>query len=181
MSVLHQTQAWIEKFIIAYNLCPFAKVPFEKDQIRYVIIEGNNLENIIVQTFTECNFLLDTAPELVETSLIILPDALNDFYDYINVLNQMQDDLETLGLNGQVQFASFHPQYQFAGTDPDAPENFTNRSPFPMIHILRENSVQKAINLHPDTLEIPSKNIEVMNKIGIKGLNNLRNEIIGKN
>lgn len=178
---IHQTKQWISQFVIGYNLCPFAGPVFQKDQIRYVLVEGQAEEMLVNKTFRECLELLERDPAEVETVIIIHPEILTDFLDYLDVVGQMQEDLDRLGLAGVLQLATFHPDYQFAGTEPEDPENYTNRSPYPMIHILRENSVEKAINLHPDTKKIPQINIATMNKIGKEELKNRRNEIIRKN
>ncbi len=176
-----KTKEWIQQFVIGYNLCPFAAQPFHQDLIKYVVLRSKKLEDLVVSTFEECIKLYESEATEIETTLIIHPNVLLDFNDYNEVVGQMQEDLEALNFDGVVQLASFHPAYQFDGTNADDPENFTNRSPYPMIHILRENSVEKAIALHPDIENIPAENIKTMQTIGIKDLTKKRNEIIGKN
>ena len=178
---LHHTTAWIKDFVIQYQLCPFAAQPFQEDRIKYVLFEGSDVEALVEKTFLEALQLKEIDPKEVETTLIIHPIALIDFEDYISTVEQMQEDLEKIGLEGVVQLASFHPDYQFAETQRDDPENFTNRSPYPMIHLLREESVEKVITLYPDTENIPVENIKTMNKLGRVQLIHKRNEIIGKN
>lgn len=180
-NIISQTKSWIEQFVIGYNLCPFAAQPFHQDRIKYVLVGGEEVEPLVETVFQECIHLQDTDPMEVETTILIHPGILTDFEDYLAVLGQMQDDLEELQLEGVVQLATFHPDYQFAGTNQNDPENFTNRSPYPMIHILREESVEKAINSHSDTENIPLENIKTMNGIGREALILKRNEIIGKN
>lgn len=178
-SPLKKTASWIQTFVIGHNLCPFAARPFQEERIRYVLVEGTKLEQLVETTFTECLLLNEKESTEIETTIIVHPKLLEDFGDYMDVLAQMQEDLEQLNVAGILQLATFHPAYQFEGTQADDPENFTNRSPFPMIHILREDSVEKAIDLHPDTAKIPMENIEKMNRIGKESLIKQRNEIIG--
>lgn len=178
---INQTTSWIKTFVIGYNLCPFAAKPFNENRIKYVLVENGELEDLVERTFQECIALQNADPKLVETTLIIHPNVLSDFQEYIDVVEQMQEDLVKLNLEGDIQFASFHPQYQFAETNFDDPENFTNRSPVQMIHLLRGDSVEKAINLYPDTDKIPFNNIEKMNEIGVEILTKKRNDIIEKN
>lgn len=180
-NIISQTKSWIEQFVIGYNLCPFAVQPFQQDRIKYVLVEGEDIEGLVETVFRECVLLQDADPLKVETTILIHPGLLTDFEEYLAVVGQMQDDLEKLSLEGVVQLATFHPDYQFEGTRPEDPENFTNRSLYPMIHILREESVEKAINLYPDTEKIPQENIRTMNRIGRAELTRKRNEIIGKN
>jgi uncharacterized protein len=179
--IINQTKSWIEQFVIGYNLCPFAAQPFNQDRIKYVLVEGKDLEELVETTFQECLSLQKTDASEIETSILIHPEILTDFEEYLGVLEQMQDDLEKLDLEGVIQLATFHPDYQFAETRPEDAENFTNRSPYPMIHILREDSLEKVINLHPNTENIPQENIKTMNRIGTEELIRKRNEIIGKN
>jgi len=176
-----QTKSWIKQFVIAHNLCPFAGQPFAEELIKYVLIESEDIEVLVETTFLECIALKNISPSEIETTLIIHPNLLNDFDAYLGLVEQLQEDLHKLELEGIVQIASFHPEYQFDGTQLNDAENFTNRSPYPMIHILRENSVEKAINLHPNAEAIPSKNIETMNRLGRAELIRMRNEIIRTN
>jgi len=178
---LEKTASWIKEFVIGHHLCPFAARPFQDKHIRYVLVEGTDIETLVETTFRECLFLKESPSEDVETTVIVHPKILEDFTDYIDTVAQMQEDLEQLDLDGIIQLATFHPEYQFEGTGLDDPENFTNRSPYPMIHLLREESVEKAIALHPDTAQIPEQNIMKMNQIGKERLTKQRNEIIRKN
>ncbi len=178
---LKKTANWIDAFVIGYNLCPFAAKPFNEGKIKYVLEDTKDLGVLVEKTFLECVELQNIDPKIIETTVIVHPNILTDFHEYISVLVQMQEDLEKLELDGIIQLATFHPDYQFEDTDINDPENFTNRSPFPMIHILRENSVEKAIASHPNTEKIPHENIKTMNAIGAETLISKRNEIIGKN
>lgn len=180
-SVLQHTKTWVQSFVIGYGLCPFAMRPFQEDRIRYVLVEGSRVEELVEMTFKECLKLQNTTSEVLETTIIVHPNLLTDFLDYISIVEQMQEDLEQLNLDGIIQLATFHPAYQFAETEVDAPENFTNRSPYPMIHLLRAESVERAIAAHPDTAQIPVENIKMMNRIGHEQLIKQNNEIIGKN
>ncbi|PHN06468.1 DUF1415 domain-containing protein [Flavilitoribacter nigricans] len=160
MEYLKKTREWVRNFVIALNLCPFAAVPFRKDQIRIVLEESRDPEELADTLLRELDHLLRTDPKAVETTLIVHPNVLTDFLDYNDFLGVAEDILEEAGLNGILQLASFHPDYQFAGTPHDDPANYTNRSPFPMLHLLREESISKAVDNFPDPDRIPEVNVE---------------------
>jgi hypothetical protein len=170
-----KTRRWLANFVIGYNLCPFAKLPFQTDKIRYKVYEGDNLEQLALDLTDEILLLKSVPASEIETTLIIHPNVLNDFYDYNDFLEITDNILLQTGMTGELQIASFHPDYQFAETAHEDAENFTNRSPFPMLHLLREASVEKATTFYPDVEGIPERNIEKMRELGAKGLlkNNL--------
>ena len=139
------TKQWLADFVIGLNLCPFAQKPFSRDKIKYVLFEAND-EQALMQLFLEEAFSLSRSlPEEIETSLIIHPNCLSDFSSYLNFIQVLENLLVQGGLEGILQIASFHPDYQFAETKPEDVENYTNRSPYPMIHLLREESIEKAL------------------------------------
>jgi uncharacterized protein len=167
--ILSTTKAWLEKAVIGLNLCPFAKAVHVKNQIRYMISEATTSEVLLSKLINELKFLETSDPLEVETTLLIHPYVLTDFLDYNDFLDVADAALDDLGLVGIIQIASFHPQYQFAGTAPDDIDNFTNRSPFPILHLLRETSIERAVEAFPDAAQIFDKNIETLRRIGHKG------------
>lgn len=164
------TRNWVEQFVIALNLCPFAKKPALEGLIRFVVFEGEDPKALGEKLAEELLFLRDTDPEIAETTLLIHPHVLKDFEAYNDYLDVWEELLFGLELEGDLQIASFHPDYQFAGTDPGDPENYTNRSPFPMLHLIREASVSKAVDLYPDIEGIPTRNIARLNELGLEGI-----------
>lgn len=170
-----QTQAWINSFVIGLNLCPFAKHPFQKDTIRYVLCEVETQEALLEKLYEEL-ILLQKTPS-TETSLIIHPNVLQDFGDYNEFLAIAEALLDDLELEGIVQIASFHPDYQFADAATDAVENYTNRAPYPMLHLLREASVTQAIEHYPDVDSIPEQNIANLRRLGISTIKSRLNEL----
>jgi uncharacterized protein len=167
--ILSTTKAWLEKAVIGLNLCPFAKAVHVKNQIRYMISEATTSEVLLSKLINELKFLETSDPLEVETTLLIHPYVLTDFLDYNDFLDVADAALDDLGLVGIIQIASFHPQYQFAGTAPDDIDNFTNRSPFPILHLLRETSIERAVEAFPDAAQIFDKNIETLRRIGHEG------------
>lgn len=163
------TCAWIERAVIGLNLCPFAKVVYVKRQIRYVVSDAQTPAALLVDLELELRTLTQTDPAVVDTTLLIHPQALADFLAYNEFLDVAETAVERLGLMGVIQIASFHPQYQFAGTASDDVTNYTNRSPYPMLHLLREASVGQALAAVPEAKDIPHRNIETMRRLGVAG------------
>ena len=159
------TRQWLEEVVIGLNLCPFARREYEGERIRFAICAEQNPEDLILSFAKELE-RLEREPAL-ETTLLIFPNALADFFDFLELLDMAQAWLDTQGLEGIYQLASFHPRYQFEGTAPNDPSNYTNRSPWPMLHILREASVEKAVAAHPDTNAIPARNIDLAQEKGL--------------
>jgi uncharacterized protein len=170
MDEISITREWVEQFVIGLNLCPFAKKPALEGRIRYVLFEGKDPKALGELLAKELLFLQATDPAVVETTLLIHPCALRDFADYNDYLEVWDELLVGLDLEGDIQVASFHPDYQFEGTHPNDPENYTNRSPFPMLHLIREASVERAVDLYPDIDAIPERNIARLNELGIVGI-----------
>jgi uncharacterized protein len=163
------TQAWLEKAVIGLNLCPFAKAVHLKRQIRYVVSAAGDEESLLADLQRELRFLAEADAQQLETTLLIHPGVLGDFPDYNDFLDIADAAVAELGLDGEIQVASFHPAYQFAGTEADDIENFSNRAPFPTLHLLRESSVDKAVAAFPDAADIYQRNIETLQRLGHAG------------
>ena len=163
------TRIWLEKAVIGLNLCPFAKAVHVKQQIRYVVSQACTVEELLEDLMIELRFLATVDAEVVETSLLIHPQVLTDFLDYNDFLEVADVALEEVELDGELQIASMHPQYQFADTEPDDITNYTNRSPYPTLHLLREVSIDEAVAAFPEAEMIFEKNIETMKRLGHEG------------
>ena len=155
---------WLEAFVIELNLCPFAKKEFKKNRIRFVVSEANTEEMLLIDLWDELQFLHSS--EDIETSLLIHPSVLQKFDRYNQFLDLADQVLIEMNMEGLYQVASFHPDYQFADSEQDGVENFTNRSPYPLLHLLREESVEKAIANYDNAAMIPVDNIALMRKLG---------------
>ena len=169
-----ETRAWVERVVIGLKLCPFAPAPALKGLIRYATSEVETPEALLEDLATELQHLVASPPEEVETTLLVHPQVLQDFHDFNDFLEIADEALRMWGLEGEIQIASFHPQYQFAGTDPDDIGNATNRSPYPMLHLLREQSIARAVDAFGDTRSISAANLETLEKLGPAGLAALR-------
>ncbi|MFG1495540.1 DUF1415 domain-containing protein [Saccharospirillum sp. HFRX-1] len=167
-SVIQAVQRWVERLVIGENLCPFAKRELVRDRVRFVHSSATNEADLLLDLDAELNRLLADAE--VETTLLIHPQVLEDFLNFNNFLDQADALLRHKKLEGEFQIASFHPDYQFAGTEPDDAENYTNRSPYPVLHLLREASLEDAIERYPDTADIPERNIARMEAMGVTRL-----------
>ncbi|VAW62853.1 hypothetical protein MNBD_GAMMA11-1729 [hydrothermal vent metagenome] len=159
-------QCWLQSVIIELNICPFAKKEFVNHKIHYSVCSNAGLEQALYQLASEFQFL-DTHNE-TETTLLILADAFADFESFLSLIDYANQLLNELGYSGIYQLAHFHPAYCFADEDPEDASNYTSRSPFPTLHLLREKSIQRAIESHPDTSTIPQTNIDMTRKKGLK-------------
>lgn len=162
--VVQATRRWVENVVIDLNLCPFARRELVSDRIRFSVTDARTEDALIEALHRELLQLVDHSE--IETSLLIHPHVLTDFEDYNDFLALADGLLEMLDLDGVIQIASFHPRYQFADTGVEDVENYTNRSPYPLLHLLREDSLEKAISAYPDTSTIPQRNIECMKAYG---------------
>lgn len=160
---------WLEVAVIGQNLCPFAKAVHVKDQIRYVVSEAVNIDALADDLVRELEALAEGNPEKIDTTLVILPNVLQDFLDFNDFLDVADGIVEELELDGTLQVAPFHPQFQFEDSEPDDITNYTNRSPFPILHLLREDSVTRAVEAFPDELAIAENNIQTLRKLGHDG------------
>ena len=163
------TRRWLERAVIGLNLCPFAKAVYVKQQVRFVLSDATTPEALLEQLAEELVLLRDTDPEQVDTTLIVHPDVLTDFLDYNDFLDNADAAVEALDLQGVLQVASFHPDYQFAGTAPDDIGNYTNRAPVPTLHLLREASVDRAVEAFPDPDAIVERNLRTLDELGHAG------------
>ncbi|HVF34701.1 MAG TPA: DUF1415 domain-containing protein [Candidatus Saccharimonadia bacterium] len=167
--VLETTRRWLERAVIGLDLCPFAKAVHARGAIRFVVSDARDAQALQAELERELVSLASTPPAEVETTLLIHPHALTDFLDYNDFLDVADATLAALGLEGEIQVASFHPAYQYANTSADDASNYTNRSPYPTLHLLREASVESAVAAHPDVAAIFERNIETMRKLGPDG------------
>jgi hypothetical protein len=165
-AIIDRTRRWISELVIGLNLCPFARRVFDADTIRYLVTDAEDEAQLLKDLTDELKTLASAPIARVETTLLIHPRVLGNFLDYNDFLDVADRLIADLGLEGIIQIASFHPDYQFADTDADAAENYTNRSPYPMLHLLREESIS-AVGDNPDELlEIPRRNIETLRALG---------------
>jgi len=167
--IIATTKQWLERAVIGLDLCPFARAVHVRDQIRYAVSGAETPEELLAELFEELQALVAADPGEIETTLLIHPKVLADFLDYNDFLELANAAVAELGLEGVIQIASFHPRYRFLGTKPDAIENYTNRSPYPMLHLLREASVERAVAAFPDAAQIFEKNIETLRRLGPEG------------
>lgn len=168
-TVQAETVRWLERAVIGLNLCPFAKSVHVKGQVRYVVSTHTSAESLLEQLEFELNTLAGTDAEAVDTTLLICPHALQDFAAFNDFLTLADITLAALGLRGVLQIASFHPDYQFDGIAPDAIENYTNRAPYPILHLLREASIDRAVAAVPDAADIYERNEATMRALGHAG------------
>ena len=166
---IEDTQDWLIKAVIGLNLCPFAKSVHVKEQIRYFVSPATSVEQLLQDLTKELEHLAETSPEKTDTTLFIHPYVLQDFLEYNEFLDLADSLLEDLQLDGELQIASFHPDYQFADTEADDITNFTNRSPYPTLHLIREDSIDRAVEAFPEAEAILETNIDTMRKLGLKG------------
>lgn len=169
-AIVAASREWLVRAVIGLNLCPFAKAVHVKERIRYVVSEASELEVLCEDLCRELQHLHATDAETVETTLLIHPCVLQDFLDYNDFLDVADALIQDLGLEGEIQIASFHPEYQFAGTSKQSIENYTNRSPYPMLQLLRESSIADAVESYPDASSIYERNIETLRDLGFSGI-----------
>jgi hypothetical protein len=167
--VIADTQAWLDKAVIGLNLCPFAKAVVAKQQVRMVVCMDSEPEQVLQMLQQEMQLLVDTDAAVIDTTLLIAPHLLPDFLDFNEFLFDCDSVLAEMELEGVLQIADFHPRYQFAGTQPDDISNFTNRAPYPTLHLLREESIDKAVAAFPDASLIYERNVQVLEELGRKG------------
>lgn len=170
-AIAYVVRRWVEDLVVGLDLCPFAGHELKRNRVRFVVTEAATEEQLLAALETELALLDDDAS--VETTLLIHPAVLQDFFDYNQFLDTAERLLVHLELEGVYQIASFHPDYQFAGTAAEDAENFTNRSPYPLLHILREESLALRIAAYPDVEKIPVRNIERMKRLGREKLQSI--------
>ena len=173
-AVIAQTRAWVDRAVIGLNLCPFAKAPQIKGLVRYVVSHATDPAALLADLIAELERLAESPAEKLETTLLIHPQVLTDFADYNDFIEVAEDTVAELDLEGVLQVASFHPQYQFADTASDDVGNATNRSPFPTLHLIREDSIDRAVQAFPEADLIYQTNIATLERLGAEGWAELR-------
>jgi hypothetical protein len=168
-AIIVATRDWLEKAVIGLNLCPFAKAVYVKNQVRFVVSHAKHLDGLLEDLDRELDFLADADPDIVDTTLLIHPTLLPDFLDFNDFLQLAEAAIDEHALEGVIQIASFHPQFQFADTMPDDISNYTNRAPFPTLHLLREASIERAVAAFPEAERIFERNIETLEQLGQAG------------
>jgi hypothetical protein len=167
--VIAATRVWLERAVIGQQLCPFAAAPYARDRVRFCVSAQRSPAGLLEDLRRELQTLQDADPLQCETTLLIHPHVLTDFLEYNDFLDECDAAVEALGLEGELQVASFHPNYRFAGSRAQDITNFTNRSPYPMLHLLREASVERAVASFPNIDEIGPKNMETLRRLGHEG------------
>jgi hypothetical protein len=171
--ILSVTRRWLEKAVIGLNLCPFAKAVYVKNQVRLVVSRARHADDLLEELDRELDLLVATPADEIDTTLLIHATLFDDFLDFNDFLEVAEGVVEEHGLEGVVQLASFHPRFQFDGTEPDDIGNYTNRAPFAMLHLLREVSVDKAVEAFPEADAIFEENIRTLDKLGHQGWKDL--------
>ena len=171
--MVQDTLRWLERAVIGLNLCPFAKAVLVKGQVHCKVSQASTLEALRDDLIQALKDLVALEPAVRDTSLLIIQNLLQDFMDYNDFLNVADDCLLALDLEGEIQIASFHPQYQFAGTDENDITNFTNRSPYPTLHLIREASIDRAVSAFPQAEAIFEVNMATLQKLGLEGWQDL--------
>jgi hypothetical protein len=168
-TTIEDTKKWLLEAVVGLNLCPLAKAVVVKDMVRYRVCASSQSTDLLAMLREELQHLAEADPDKLDTTLLIAPNALPDFLDFNDFLAECDAVLMDLELDGVLQVADFHPHYQFGGSDVDDIENFTNRTPYPTLHLLREASIDKAVAAYPDASLIFERNMEVLNKLGHAG------------
>jgi hypothetical protein len=171
--MVQDTLRWLERAVIGLNLCPFAKSVYVKGQVHCAVSAADDLETLRDDLLRELRDLVALDASVRDTTVLVIQNLLQDFYDYNDFLNVADDCLVALDLEGVIQIASFHPLYQFAGTDQDDITNFTNRSPYPTLHFIREASIDRAVAAFPDAEDIFEANMATMTRLGVQGWQDL--------
>src|SRR3979490_1032104 len=167
--IIAATRRWLERSVIGLHLCPFAESVYRGNRVRFRVSEQRSASALLDELRSELRELHAADPQRCETTLLIHPWVLGDFIEYNDFLDVCETTIADLGLEGELQVASFHPRYQFAGTQPEAIENYTNRPPYPTLPLLREASIESAIAAVPDTSEIYRRNIRTLRALGHEG------------
>ena len=168
-ALIADTVRWLERAVIGLNLCPFAKAVHTKGQVHYAVCRATRNAGVLLALEHELRSLVATPSEQRDTTLLLVPDCLSDFLDFNDFLAESDALLEKLELDGTLQIASFHPDFQFAGTRQDDASNCSNRSPYPTLHLLREESIDRAVQAFPEAETIFERNIAVLTDLGLPG------------
>ncbi len=168
-TIVAATERWLERAVIGLNLCPFAKSVHVKKQIRYAVTAAQTADELLAELEHELQHLAATDPKQLDTTLLIHPQVMGEFLDYHFFLAEADALIRNLGYEGVFQIASLHPDYEFAGSAPDDIENYSNRSPYPTLHLLREESIDRAVAAFPEAEAIFERNIETLQRLGHEG------------
>ena len=168
-TVIAATRTWLEKAVIGLNLCPFAKAVYVKNQVRIQVSEASTPQQLAEELAAELQLLAEADPEEIDTTLLVHPKVLQRFLDFNDFQDIADAIVEELELDGVLQVASFHPKFQFEGTGINDVENYTNRSPYPTLHLIREESIDRAVAAFPEAEAIYERNIETMRQLGVAG------------
>ncbi len=167
--VIATMRLWLEKAVIGLNLCPFAKGVYVKNQVRFVVSEARHIDGFLEELDRELDLLAAADPAQIDTTLLVHPTLLSDFLEFNDFTVLAEAAVEEHGLEGILQVASFHPSFQFADTELDDIGNYTNRAPYPTLHLIREESLSRAVAAYPDAEAIYGRNIETLEKLGLAG------------
>lgn len=167
--IIEATRQWVIRAVIGLNLCPFAKAEHVHGRIRYVVSRATHRDELLAELQQELDFLNQADPAQTETTLLVAASMLEDFLDFNDFLDAADGVVDELDLEGIIQIASFHPQYQFADAGPDDIENYSNRSPWPTLHLIREASIDRAVEAFPDAADIYERNMAVLRQLGLEG------------
>ncbi|MDO9235125.1 MAG: DUF1415 domain-containing protein [Aquabacterium sp.] len=168
-TIIDDTRTWLTRAVIGLNLCPFAKAVHVKNQIRYKVSDATKADGLLEDLLAELTLLRDADPAEIDTTLLIHPQVLTDFLDYNDFLDVVDAAVADLDLEGVIQVASFHPDYQFGDAGPDDIENYSNRSPYPTLHLIRESSIEQAVEAFPDAEDIYETNMATLRRLGPDG------------
>lgn len=171
--VEQDTRRWVERAVIGLNLCPFAKGVYVKNQVHFAVSPSSDGLDVLQELERELKDLVALEPEVRDTTLLVLPEAFPEFLDFNDFLSEADALLERMGLEGEIQIANFHPRFQFAGTSEDDVTNCTNRSPYPTLHLIRENSIDRAVEAFPEAEAIYEVNMAALEKLGEQGWRDL--------
>lgn len=171
--IIDNTTIWLEKAVIGLNLCPFAKAPHAKKQIRITVSRAKHLDGFLEDLDAELQTLLNTPADELETTLLVHPDLFDDFFLFNDMLDVAEQAIIDNDAEGVIQIAPFHPQFQFEDTDADDITNYTNRSPYPTLHLIREDSIAKAAQAFPDASVIFERNMALLQQMGREGWDKL--------
>ncbi|EGV36316.1 DUF1415 domain-containing protein [Neisseria weaveri] len=172
-TIIQNTRQWLEKAVIGLNLCPFAKAPYVKGRVRIAVSHAKHLDGFLEDLDKELLLLSETPSEKIETSLLIHPTLFTDFMVFNDLMDIADHAVIENGLEGIIQIAPFHPDFQFEGTEENDIGNYTNRSPYPTLHLIREDSIAKAAEVFPDASVIFERNIALLQDMGQKGWDEL--------
>ena len=164
------TRQWVETMVVGLNLCPFAAPVVRDNSLRYAVTDAQNSESLAAAFMVEVELLLAASEQDIPTTLFIVPTGLDDFYDYLDHLRLFEELVEKAGLEGVIQLASFHPGYLFQGVDKDDLSHWSNRSPWPAFHIIREAEMERALTHYANPELIPERNIKLLRELGREGL-----------